>query len=914
MNPAPSTSKEQEQPDEPKKRRGPLACAECRRLKLKCDRKVPCSSCAKRGCGAVCPNGTLAAGPGNRFVLADTRHLHEQVESMSKKISELEDVLAGLSSDHPLLSEEHRLIKALPASEKVNGSTMKPLLSLLGSLTIGDKPRFYGPHAASDYLLSQTDEQDADAELLALNTKTSTLPPELIVLARTFPLSNLSDLRDEVWGRLEALIPSHADAQAMADSFYNSAAWMLAVIPRAEFERDLFDKVYAGESTTTGALGAISPHDLALLVMLLAIGALADPRRARYDDDASNLYQMARIALSLDSVLDHPTVQAVRAILLMCWFLFMVDHPGGVTISYNLLGLNAQLCHSLGLHRDDTPWNLDDAEKQRRRTLLWDVVSFDCWMSASLGRPPAFSVLHLDAMMPAGRCEARAWLHGFTAACMLKVLDQAFGVAKATYSAVLRLDKLVREAAAPAADSLRIVNAGRADELMDVPPTLALQKSMVFLLTQKCLLYLHRAFFAEAMTESPEDPLKSPHVQSVLSAFRSALYITGAVRAIHTAVPDLTERFWFFWSEAFSACVILASVVAKSPGSGLAPVAWVELDRMYELFVELAPSSGSRCINRLLPKLRKLRNAAHASYSAFTGSAPAGSVPADVQEAMGEMDLKYLTGHTRLINADASAAQQPPSQDDIFDPSVYSASFEPLHGLQDHVPGLGMFSASLTYLSVPFSQSMDQLPTVAEPPAPRTYSASHEHLPGLFTGSQEQLPGLSYGTSHEGRPAQQFTVPQHSYSAPQDPSSGLFSTAHSAHDRFDGFRDPIPDLFNGAPGQYSAAYEYLPGPRGQQPGTSHENLPRLFEQPAPTWAGAPPMQLGMGLVNINQQQPAAPFGAGAVATHPGPQWDAQPDQEAHNLQAMWRSFVDGIGVDMLDQPQVQDARRQQAYR
>ncbi|EJD33110.1 hypothetical protein AURDEDRAFT_177809 [Auricularia subglabra TFB-10046 SS5] len=308
------------------------------------------------------------------------------------------------------------------------------------------------------------------------------------------------------------------------------------------------------------------------------------------------------------------------------------------------------------LHRDDTPLNLDDARRAQ-----WDVVSFDCWTSASLGRPPAFSVLHLDAMRPTGR----AWLHGFKAACMLKALDQAFGVAKATYTAVLRLDKL-----------------------------------------------------------------------SVLSAFRSALYITGDVRAIHTAVPDLTERFWF------SVRVQMHKPAAAEAAEGAKRRAYL-VQRVH----------GQRAY----------------------------SVPADVHEVIGEMDLKYLTGHTRVINADASAA---PSQDDIFDP-------------------LGMFSASLTYLSAPFSQSMDQLPTVAEPPAPRTYSASHEHLPGLFAGSQEQVPGLSH-----------------------DRLSGLFSTAHSAQDRFDGFQDPIPVLFNGAssiPVQHSAAYEY-----------PHANLPRLFEQPALT--------------------------------------------------------------------------------
>lgn len=37
--------------------RGEIACAECRRLKIKCDKNVPCATCVKRGCGALCPNG-----------------------------------------------------------------------------------------------------------------------------------------------------------------------------------------------------------------------------------------------------------------------------------------------------------------------------------------------------------------------------------------------------------------------------------------------------------------------------------------------------------------------------------------------------------------------------------------------------------------------------------------------------------------------------------------------------------------------------------------------------------------------------------------------------------------------------------------------------------------------------------------
>ncbi|WWC94364.1 hypothetical protein V866_001206 [Kwoniella sp. B9012] len=46
-----------ELPRPPKKRkqRQQFSCAECRRLKLKCDRQIPCANCVRRACGHLCP-------------------------------------------------------------------------------------------------------------------------------------------------------------------------------------------------------------------------------------------------------------------------------------------------------------------------------------------------------------------------------------------------------------------------------------------------------------------------------------------------------------------------------------------------------------------------------------------------------------------------------------------------------------------------------------------------------------------------------------------------------------------------------------------------------------------------------------------------------------------------------------------
>ncbi|KAI0942941.1 hypothetical protein AcV7_002222 [Taiwanofungus camphoratus] len=109
------TARAQEQ--EFKRARGAISCAECRRLKLKCDKTVPCSSCKRRGCSSICPNGSLTTGQGTRFILADTDRLHRKIAEMSDRIRQLEDALAILQSSvtresHPLLSSDLLKIKS----------------------------------------------------------------------------------------------------------------------------------------------------------------------------------------------------------------------------------------------------------------------------------------------------------------------------------------------------------------------------------------------------------------------------------------------------------------------------------------------------------------------------------------------------------------------------------------------------------------------------------------------------------------------------------------------------------------------------------------------------------------------------------------------------------------------------------
>lgn len=40
-------------------RKATRSCAECKRMKLKCDRVFPCTTCVKRGLEGICPDGAF---------------------------------------------------------------------------------------------------------------------------------------------------------------------------------------------------------------------------------------------------------------------------------------------------------------------------------------------------------------------------------------------------------------------------------------------------------------------------------------------------------------------------------------------------------------------------------------------------------------------------------------------------------------------------------------------------------------------------------------------------------------------------------------------------------------------------------------------------------------------------------------
>ncbi|KAF9221421.1 hypothetical protein BS17DRAFT_803536 [Gyrodon lividus] len=677
-----------------KRRKGAtrLSCAECRRLKLRCDRVIPCSSCVKRGCGAICPEGSLTTGQGNRFVLASTQELHEKISDLCNRVRELEDALRSSHSlvspdKHPLLTDELLQIKAplqreppnhrnTPKAEIKEEEQNGEIVDAFGSLSISASggAKYFGSIANSWYFLQNEAPEEQETEIGRLVALQNILSPEILSRSGAFPIVPNSHPLEVENVRLRELfwyLPESSTAQHLCQVYYVLGAWMYNPISEQDFYEEIYTLFYAPNAGPPSDDPLLS-HKLSLMFMILAIGSLMDIKQPAYNIEAEKYHQLARATLFQSSLFEDPTVSAVQTLFLMTFYLFLSDRHGSNSgTRWAIIGMAIKVAQSIGLHRDPSKWAVDEKESLRRRELFWELYTYDSWQCWTFGRPPSFYLSHIDCRLPSsgesGDESFHAWKHRFASECMSVVHDQAFGAKTPAYPTVLQLDRKLR--AFPVPPSLQVAGFGNSstspDSRRQDNVSLILQRHIVLAIREMNLLYLHRSFFARAVTDHPKDPLGSPYGTSVIAAYRSAGSLVALMRNLHTQLKEPSERIWFLWTHMFSCAIVLGSVVTRSPSMSFAPSALVQLDSACELFAKAARGFRAQAVLEIMVTLQKK---AHLSLNEFRrGNMSPLTRQLSSQSESGLLfeeddELSTLGGKTRLVaKKDSLSPQSSPS-------------------------------------------------------------------------------------------------------------------------------------------------------------------------------------------------------------------------------------------------------------
>ncbi|KAF9474117.1 hypothetical protein BDN70DRAFT_885189 [Pholiota conissans] len=680
-----------------KRNRGEVSCAECRRLKIKCDKQIPCQSCQRRGCAALCPNGSLATGQGTRFVLAATEHLHRRIANLSGRIRQLEDALAALhakhsSEPHPLLHvdlihSDDRDGEAEAGAEETSGPSTQSgdVLDAFGTLSISEHgiSRFFGPTGGSEsLLLANLDSSHASPEGghtpdSIRGSKSPSTIGDLSLFSQSFPFTPMGQSAD-VQELIESHLPTYERTMELCETYFNQVAWIFRGVTRGQLIDDMIPVIYKRQPAPPGE-DYSGPHDLALLFVILAVGALVGEKPS--DAMGEHFHQISRAAISLQPVLEKPSIVTIQALHLMSIYNAMsgsdLKSETSMEMTWSLITLASHLSQTIGLHRDSVRWGLSPKMVQRRRILFWDLFVADVWQSLNTGRPPSFSLAYIDCSYPQyGADEGgfgtafEIWQYKFAAECVADVTARTLTAEAPSYATIMELDRKVREFPLPEGISSSPDDLGA-----------SFQRCVLDHIRETVLMYIHRSFFAQAIIEHPVNPLKSVYAPSFLAAYRASSTILKSIREQFNIWPNSCSRLWTMWTFAFSAAVVFGTVVTRGPRSPLAQSAMAELEQACILFSKASVYSIRAM--KALPILTKLgEKARHALATAQNDSSmnedTAGILWNIKQEDKSDDELSIFAGHTRFVSA-----KRP---DGPTSATAQNARFEPSPPLYPVVP------------------------------------------------------------------------------------------------------------------------------------------------------------------------------------------------------------------------------------
>ncbi|KAG2066960.1 hypothetical protein BDR04DRAFT_1105799 [Suillus decipiens] len=615
-----------EQKERKKPGRVPTSCAECRRLKLRCDRKVPCETCIKRGCAAICPSGSLAAGKGNRLVLANTEELHGKIEAMSARIRELEEMLRQVhseTSDAPqsLLSDAIPVISndspesssssnyPEQQSQPSNNADSDSVIDAFGTLTIGSRGEttFMGGTARSEYLIQPPLKQHPKPPFSETFPRLSQQ-----ILDAWLPGSDSAPVDNGLWKPVYSYLPPLSEAIRLSEIYLEWGKVLWTPLTRSE----LFDNILGSVYRANCYEGIPGPHDLSLLFSIFALATLFDFEKPPYAVEAQEYHILSHVAMHFTSPCTETSVHTLIALLHIVQYLELSDLEMDSSRSYIFIGLAVKLGYRIGLHLSSARWKLSDAVAQKRSSVFWQMFMLDTWISFYAGRPPNVSPDWIDTPYPnddfavindKGEKEMSGHMWSWQFSRLLHhVMVNAFGAKTPTYSTILELDRKIRDFPVPPLLQPRC----NANEPLTKAAILEqVQTSLVLTNKETTLLNIHRRYFTQALEDQPNDLLKHKYGPSVMAMYRSAWRVIESHSHAARKIPQAIERLSLFWSHALSAAIVMCMIVSRAPQTNIASSSLHELDVVYEVFQKSAPTSKPAAV--LLDSITKVWKKGH---------------------------------------------------------------------------------------------------------------------------------------------------------------------------------------------------------------------------------------------------------------------------------------------------------------
>ncbi|KAK7464152.1 hypothetical protein VKT23_006318 [Stygiomarasmius scandens] len=339
----------------------------------------------------------------------------------------------------------------------------------------------------------------------------------------------------------------------------------------------------------------------------------------------------------------------------------------GSSSAWWFVGFSARLATSLGLHLNSARWKVPEEMQKKRALIFWQTFTVDTWLSFHYGRPPSLSRAYIDCPLPEDTEEVvgedgkkqpgfHSWNFQYTF-FMHTVIETAFGCNSPPYSVIIDIDRQIRDFPVPELlrprckfETMEELMAKGGRERVRHVHTLTMQRWMTMSHKESTLLNLHRAYFAQALQDSPNDLASHRYLPSVMATYRSAWRLIEALKIYWAAIPQMLERYNLAWSQALSAAIVMCILVTRSPNSKMTKSSLTELDLVVELFEDASVRCKSAA--NILETVQNLRNKAHEAVDQTRHLSELASSRLSADE------LDRLGGRTHLISSSSRSSRR----------------------------------------------------------------------------------------------------------------------------------------------------------------------------------------------------------------------------------------------------------------
>lgn len=197
-------------------------------------------------------------------------------------------------------------------------------------------------------------------------------------------------------------LPPPEQAGVLVDAYYRNYTWNHDVAPRAGVQ-PIFDRAYGlgRETEREGQLAhRVHPQQLALLFIILAMGALHNPDLPPHDPSAEHHLAAARWCLVKGDFIGNNTIAGLQALVIMAHYHLETEKGRNGDSAWPLWGLAMRLVTAMGLHVDGKRWNLPPEVAEERRHVFWECHTIDVFQANCFSRPSSLRPEHIDTEFP----------------------------------------------------------------------------------------------------------------------------------------------------------------------------------------------------------------------------------------------------------------------------------------------------------------------------------------------------------------------------------------------------------------------------------------------------------------------------------------------------------------------------------